>query len=119
MKPKNAALESETIEAFTGWCYDEGWKALDKELPMGVRNRLAIIDRSVYAANAIARMLVTDARGKADARDDNRVIYKGLNNGEVTALQLALLELGDRAEERLEEVRDDMHGCWQSGRARA
>lgn len=111
MRLEDIAFESEKFEANTQWCYDKHWEERDKDLPIGVRNRLAVVDRSIYASNAIARMLVADARGKEDAADDDRVIYKGLDACEVAALRLALIELGDRAEEMLTEVRENANSC--------
>ena len=116
-KPKDIAFHTAqpgktgSYEAATKWCDDLKWQELDGLLSMGVWRRLAAANRALYASNRIAEMLVEDARGKDDARDDDRVIYKGLDGCQVEALRLAMIELGSRAEEYLEKVRDNDHGC--------
>ena len=115
-KPKDAAFHAVklgkpvTYEAVTKWCDDLKWQELNGLLPMGVWRRLAVVNRALYASNRIAEMLVEDARGKDDARDDDRVVYKGFDSYQVEALRLAMIELGSRAEEALGEVRENEYG---------
>jgi hypothetical protein len=103
--------EVSTYEAITEFCTDAAWNELDGNLPIGVWRRLAVVDRSLYASTHIAEMLVKDARGKRDARDDERVTFEGLSSSAVEALELAMIELNSRANEHLEEVRTNAHGC--------
>lgn len=124
-KPKDTAFHTAqsgkagTYEGVTKWCDDLKWQKLDGLLRMGVWRRLAVANRALYASNRIAEMLVEDARGKDDARDDDRVIYKGLGSFQVEALRLAMIELGSRAEEALGEVRENEHGCCGTLRAKS
>lgn len=110
MKPEDIALGNGNFEAATEWCHDTEWRNLDDHLPLGVLNRLAKANRSLFASNRIAEMLVKDMRGKADARDDDRVKYSGLNTVDVEALALAMLELGGLAEDMLTEIRESADG---------
>lgn len=99
------------LEAITGWCNDMEWHEHDGSLAIGVRNRLATVDRALYASNRIAEMLLRDQRGKNDARQTEGVVYPGISALEVEALSLAMIELGNRAEEVLSEVRENEYGC--------
>lgn len=111
MKPEDIVLESGKLEANTEWCDDREWAERDGQLPLGVWIRLAGANRSLFAANSIAKMLVRDERGRDEAHHDADVSYTGMNPTDREALQLAMIELSDRAEALLTEVREDAHGC--------
>lgn len=112
-------IQDSKVQAITEWIGDDEWKERDGALSIGVWRRLALVDRSVYASNRIAEMLIRDQRGKSDARDNPEVSYQGLPACEVEALNLAMLELGKRAEETLEEVRQNDRGCCGTPRAQS
>lgn len=119
MKPEDIVLESDKSNANTEWCDDIEWAARDGQLPLGVWTRLANANRSLYAANSIAKMLAKDARGRENARVIADVSYSGMSPADRETLQLAMIELGDHAEEFLRQVREDDHGCCGNRRADA
>ena len=97
-------------KAITEWCDDMQWEALDGTLPMGVWRRLMRAKRSLYAANAIQKMLLKDQLGKNDQRESGAE-FVGLPAHEVEALRIAAIELGDQSEELLTEVQDNKYNC--------
>lgn len=104
--------DSETnSDAITAYYTDERWELRDGALPPGVLRRLAAVDRSLHASSHIAELLVRDARGKRDARENDGVAYAGLSATDAEALEVAMIELNSRATERMEEVRESAHGC--------
>lgn len=110
-------VQDSATQAMTEWCDDQEWARRDDALPVGVWRRLQIVNRALYAINAIAEMLARDRRGKSDAEANEGVIYQGLNVCDAEALEIAMIELGSRAEEVLVEVRDDRYGCCGTSRA--
>jgi hypothetical protein len=95
----------QTYDAITEWCHDLEWERFKEQLPGGTSDLLATVNRSLFASNRIARMLVADARGKRDAMDDDRVTFNSFTVLQVEALELAMVELGARAEECLDSAR--------------
>jgi hypothetical protein len=112
-------VQGRELQAITEWSNDTQWEERDGVLSAGVWRRLATVDRALYASNRIAEMLMRDQRGKQDARLTEGVSYQGLAAIDAEALSLAMVELGNRAEEVLEEVRENEYGCCGTLRAKS
>lgn len=89
----------------------------ESNLPVGVANRLRRVGNCLDALGAINAMLLRDALGKAD-KEDSGAVYEGLSEADVWGLRIALKELHETAEAKLEEVGNPGHACHNTAPAR-
>jgi hypothetical protein len=93
------------VPAITEHYIESGWE--QSQLAVGVRNRLARVERCVTGMATIQRMLAADALGKDDAADNPEVEFAAaLHPLEVEGLRLAAEELGHRALDMLGTIRN-------------
>lgn len=105
-------------EVSTEWWSDLEWDAAMDRLPMGVANRLKVVDRSLFACENLLRMLMEDANAteRAEAMEIQR---EGFSVFYRESLELAAIELAVRAGEALGAVRRNEHGCLGTARRKA
>ena len=89
------------------WPQDAQWEKLgdERKLTPGAWRRLRSVDRSVYAMNRILELLFKDRLGKY-MRDESGLKFDGMAPVDAEAFEIAAMELGARAEELLDEVRE-------------
>lgn len=100
-------VAGEVEQASTDHFIDRAWWGIGEagHLPPGMAHRLRRADRSLFAGGQIARMLVGDSHAKQEAGDTGKS-YNGLDQLDVEALGIALVELLDVACAALDEVRE-------------
>ena len=103
----------------TEWCDDVTWSGLEDCLTMAVTNRLKAVDKAIFAMQRINKMLFADYIGGVHAEDLEEFTHDGLDGSDVEGLRIAVLLLGEMAAGRLEEVREDRHGCLEGLKERA
>ncbi|WP_155413167.1 hypothetical protein [Xanthomonas arboricola] len=96
---------------------DAGWE--ETKHPLGVRNRLASIDRTLYICANLTTILVedTNATGAADDLEDDAAVvsvYRPLSIDQRASIALAVQSLLFDAMETAEHLRNNVKGCWDA-----
>lgn len=105
-------------EVSTEWWSDLEWDATMDRLPMGVANRLKVVDRSLRASQHLMRMLMDDAIA-TDRAEAMEIPREGLSPFYRESLHVAAIELATRASETLDEIRSNEHGILGTARRKA